>query len=58
VADPAAAARELGPAVEELGFPGAMINGMAQGKFLDHPVFHPLLERAQALGLPVGHQNV
>lgn len=34
-------------------FKGALINGMAQGKFLDHPCFTPLLARAEKLGVPL-----
>ena len=50
---PAAAADELERAVQELGFCGAMINGMSSGLFLDDPRFEVLLERAEALGVPL-----
>ncbi|MBV9224865.1 MAG: amidohydrolase [Acidobacteriaceae bacterium] len=53
VADPSAAAIELERTVKQLGFKGAMINGMAQGRFLDDAFFTPLLERAQALDVPL-----
>jgi hypothetical protein len=35
------------------GFKGALINGVTQGRFLDDPFFTPLLERAEALGVPI-----
>jgi predicted TIM-barrel fold metal-dependent hydrolase len=50
---PAAAADELERAVEQLRFCGAMINGMSAGLFLDDPSFEVLLERAQALNVPL-----
>ena len=52
VADPQAAASELEWAVGA-GFKGALINGVTQGRFLDDPFFTPLLERAEALGVPI-----
>lgn len=48
-----AAADELQRAVQELGFRGAMIHGLSGGRFLDHPDFGPLLERAEAIGAPL-----
>jgi len=51
--DPNAAAAELKRAVSELGFRGAMVNGLIQGRFLDDPVFAPLLEQAEELGAPI-----
>jgi uncharacterized protein len=53
VADPSASATELERAVKELGFKGAMINGITQGRFLDDTFFTPLLERAEALDVPL-----
>ncbi len=53
VADPAAAAQELERTVNDLGFKGAMINGVTQGRFLDDPFFTPILERAEALDVPL-----
>jgi predicted TIM-barrel fold metal-dependent hydrolase len=50
---PEAAADELERAVRDLGFLGAMINGLTEHQFLDHPRFAPVLERAQALDVPV-----
>jgi uncharacterized protein len=51
--DPNAAAAELERAVRELGFRGAMVNGLIQDRFLDDPVFTPVLERAEELGAPI-----
>jgi hypothetical protein len=48
-----AAADELRRAIEVLGFRGALINGLTQGRFLDDPIFAPMLERAEALDVPI-----
>lgn len=53
VADPSAAATELERTVKQLGFKGAMINGVTQGRFLDDSFFAPLLETAEALEVPL-----
>ncbi|GCE23025.1 amidohydrolase family protein [Dictyobacter kobayashii] len=50
---PAAAADELERTVRKLGFKAAMINGTTQGRFLDDPIFLPILERATALEVPI-----
>ena len=50
---PEAAADELERAVKDLGFCGALINGMTQDRFLDDPVFEPILARAAALDVPI-----
>ena len=50
---PEAAADELERAVRELGLKGAVINGHVRGRYLDDAFFDPLLERAQALAVPV-----
>lgn len=56
---PEAAADELERAVNELHFFGALINGLTQDQFLDHPRFAPLLERAEKLDVPLYlHPNV
>ncbi len=52
-ADPTAAANELERAVTRLGFKGAMIHGMAHGKFLDDKQFWPIFARAEALDVPI-----
>jgi predicted TIM-barrel fold metal-dependent hydrolase len=52
-ADPEAAADELERAVRELGFRGGIVNGHTGGRFLDDRAFWPLLERAQALDVPL-----
>src|SRR5499427_3669874 len=44
-ADPAAAADELDRCVTELGFKGAMLHGLAHGKFLDDRQFWPIYAR-------------
>lgn len=50
---PEQAIRELERCVRELGFVGAMFDGTTDGKFLDAPEFFPVLEAAEALGVPV-----
>jgi predicted TIM-barrel fold metal-dependent hydrolase len=52
-ADPRAAADELERTVNELGFKGAMVNGMTAGVFHDDERFWPIYERAQALDVPI-----
>ena len=49
---PEAAADELQRTVE-LGFKGTLINGLTDGKFLDDPIFEPLLSRAEVLDVPI-----
>jgi predicted TIM-barrel fold metal-dependent hydrolase len=51
--DPPAAADELERAVTRLGFRGALINGLTEGRFLDDPRFEPILARAEALDVPI-----
>lgn len=53
MAVPEAAADELDRCVRDLGFKGALINGLADGRFLDDPAFEPLLARAVALDVPI-----
>lgn len=50
---PHAAAEELERAVREYDFCGAMISGVTDGKFLDDPMFDPILARAEALDVPI-----
>jgi predicted TIM-barrel fold metal-dependent hydrolase len=50
---PEAAADELERAVGDHGFVGALINGHAGGRYMDDPFFWPILERAEALGVPI-----
>jgi uncharacterized protein len=50
---PEAAADELERTVLELGFRGAMINGLTEGRFLDDVRFAPILARATRLGVPL-----
>jgi predicted TIM-barrel fold metal-dependent hydrolase len=51
--DPAAAADELERSVRELGFKGAMIHGLANGRFIDDKRFWPIFARAEALDVPI-----
>jgi predicted TIM-barrel fold metal-dependent hydrolase len=51
--DPAAAADELERAVTTLGFKGALVHGLTEGRFLDDRRFWPIFERAQALDVPI-----
>jgi predicted TIM-barrel fold metal-dependent hydrolase len=51
--DPKAAADELERAVTRLGFKGAMIHGLTNGRFNDEREFWPIYERAQALDVPI-----
>ena len=51
--EPDKAAAEFDRSVRQLGFKGAMLNGTANGQFLDHPRFTPIFEAAQALEVPI-----
>jgi predicted TIM-barrel fold metal-dependent hydrolase len=51
--EPNAAADELERAVSDLGFRGAMVNGLTDGRFLDDERFTPVLARAVALDVPI-----
>lgn len=51
--DPEAAAEELRRAVEELSLRGAHIGTSVEGAFLDEDRFTPVLEAADALGVPL-----
>jgi len=50
---PDAAVRELERTVRELGFKGAMINSHTRGSFLDDQRYWAILERAEALDVPI-----
>jgi uncharacterized protein len=52
-AAPDTAAAELERMVGGHGFKGALINGHTQGRYLDEEFFWPILERAEALGVPL-----
>jgi len=51
--EPDAAVAELERAVVSLGCKGAVINGTTNGRFLDDPLFFPILEAAVRLDVPV-----
>jgi 5-carboxyvanillate decarboxylase len=51
--DPVGAAKEMERAVRTLGFKGAVINSHTNGEYLDDPKYFPILEAAQALGVPL-----
>jgi predicted TIM-barrel fold metal-dependent hydrolase len=44
---------ELRRCVKELGFHGALVNGMTDGRFLDHPTYDELLAAAVELDVPI-----
>jgi uncharacterized protein len=50
---PDACASELMRAVKGLGFVGALINGITEGRFLDHPSYDGLLAAAVELDVPI-----
>jgi len=52
-AAPAEAAKELERCVTKLGFKGTMINGHAQGSYLDDKKYWGIFEAAQALDVPI-----
>lgn len=51
--DPAASADELERVVTKLDFKGAMVHGLTNGLFPDDRRYWPILERAQALQVPI-----
>lgn len=53
IQSPDEAAKELDRCIRQLGFKGANINGHTRGRYLDDPFFKPILERADALGVPI-----
>jgi predicted TIM-barrel fold metal-dependent hydrolase len=53
VRSPEACAGELVRAVKELHFVGALINGITDGRFLDHPAYDDLLAAAEELDVPI-----
>src|SRR5579871_128931 len=52
-AAPDQAADELDRRIRQQGFKGTLINGHTRGRYLDDPFFSPILERAQALDVPI-----
>ncbi|MCK9915553.1 amidohydrolase family protein [Microbacteriaceae bacterium K1510] len=53
IQSPDKAADELERCVRSLGFKGANINGHTRGRYLDDVFFAPIMERAEALGVPI-----
>src|SRR4051812_43069848 len=53
VAAPEQAADELDRRVRQQGFKGTLINGHSRGRYLDDNFFWPVLERAEALNVPI-----
>ncbi len=53
LADPAAAVREFDRALTQLGFVGGFVAGSINGEFLDQEKFYPVLELAEARGVPI-----
>jgi len=53
VAAPGQAAEELDRRVRQQGFKGTLINGHTCGRYLDDKFFWPILERAEALNVPI-----
>jgi uncharacterized protein len=53
VAAPELAAEELDRRVRQQGFKGTLINGHSRGRYLDDKFFWPILERAEALNVPI-----
>jgi len=53
VAAPDQAADELDRRVKQQGFKGTLINGHTRGRYLDDKYFSPILERAEALNVPI-----
>lgn len=52
-AAPNTAADEMEHTIREYGFKGALINGHIRGRYLDDQFFWPILERAEALQIPL-----
>jgi predicted TIM-barrel fold metal-dependent hydrolase len=52
VAAPDKAAEELDRRIKQ-GFKGTLINGHSRGRYLDDKYFSPILERAEALNVPI-----
>jgi len=50
---PEHAAREIERAVSKLGMRAVIINSHTQGRYLDAPEYFPILEAAEALGVPI-----
>jgi 2,3-dihydroxybenzoate decarboxylase len=51
--DPVAAAAELNRCIAELGFCGALVNDHLGGRYLDDPLYEPVWEAIESLGVPL-----
>ena len=51
--DPANAVKEMARGIHKLGFKAVIVNSHTQGHYLDEPQFAPVLEAAEALGVPI-----
>ena len=51
--DPDAAADEFERCVKDLNLKGALVRGSTNGRYLDHPSYDVLLDRAARLGVPI-----
>jgi len=51
--DPVAAAAELNRCVDELGFCGALVNDHLGRRYLDDPLYEPVWEAVESLGVPL-----
>lgn len=51
--NPKAAAAELNRCITELGFCGALVNDHLGGHYLDEPLYEPVWEALEALGVPL-----
>ncbi|MGY4651164.1 amidohydrolase family protein [Mycobacterium sp. URHB0021] len=51
--DPVAAAAELNRCIDELGFCGALVNDHLGGRYLDDPLYEPVWEAVESLGVPL-----
>jgi 5-carboxyvanillate decarboxylase len=51
--DPANAVKEMERGIRKLGFKAVIVNSHTHGHYLDEPQFTPVLEAAEALGVPI-----
>jgi 5-carboxyvanillate decarboxylase len=51
--DPDGTAKEIERSVRKYGFRAVIVNSHTHGEYLDNPKFSPILEAAEALGVPI-----